>query len=101
MFRILAVLMSFGALVACNGASDLDKAPVPLGDFKQITVFEAFDQGPIVGSGYTKTAEEQLKNLSQNAAKSIENYLVKQNEAEGWFNRPLDAVITRAPKKQE
>ena len=68
---------------------------------KQITVFESFDQGPIVGSGYTKTAEEQLKNLSQNAAKSIENYLAKQNEAEGWFNRPLDAVITRAPKKQE
>ena len=68
---------------------------------QQITVFESFDQGPIVGSGYTKTAEEQLKNLSQNAAKSIETYLVKQNEAEGWFNRPADAVITRAPKKQE
>lgn len=52
----------------------------------QITVFESFDQGPIVGSGYTKSAEEQLKNLSQNAAKAIENYLVKQNKAEGWFN---------------
>ncbi|MGR3604956.1 hypothetical protein [Sulfitobacter sp.] len=193
MFRVLAVLLSFGALVACNGAADLDKAPVPLGDFKlyhnivvapkvqklpisrevseevlttavknaiaerfdrydgqrkyhfgvsvegyvlappgiplvlapkslmilnltvwddasgtklnaepqQITVFESFDQGPIVGSGYTKTAEEQLKNLSQNAAKSIETYLVKQNEAEGWFNRPADAIITRAPQKQE
>jgi len=49
-----------------------------------------------VGSGYTKTAEEQLKNLSQNAAKSIENYLVKQNKAEGWFERPADAVIERA-----
>lgn len=52
----------------------------------QITVLESFDQGPIVGSGYTKSAEEQLKNLSQNAAKSIETYLVKQNKAEGWFN---------------
>ncbi|HAR80760.1 MAG TPA: hypothetical protein DCS25_00005 [Sulfitobacter pontiacus] len=62
----------------------------------QITVFESLDQGPIVGSGYTKTAEEQLKNLSQNAAKSIENYLVKQNKAEGWFERPADAVIERA-----
>ena len=51
-----------------------------------ITVLESIDQGPIVGSGYTKTAEEQIKNLSQNVAKSIENYLVKQNKDEGWFN---------------
>ncbi|WP_269365789.1 hypothetical protein [Sulfitobacter sp. G21635-S1] len=52
----------------------------------QITVFESFDQGPVVGSGYTKSAEEQLKNLSQNAAKSIESYLVKQNKEQGWFS---------------
>jgi len=51
----------------------------------QITVFESFDQGPVVGSGYTKTAEEQLKNLSQNVAKSIESYLVRQNREKGWF----------------
>ncbi|MEM6304851.1 MAG: hypothetical protein AAF744_09030 [Pseudomonadota bacterium] len=52
----------------------------------QITVLESLDQGPIVGSGYTKSAEEQLKNLAQNAAKSIETYLVKMNREEGWFN---------------
>ena len=52
----------------------------------QITVLESFDQGPVVGSGYTKTAEEQLKNLAQNAAKAIETYLVKQNKAEGWLD---------------
>lgn len=178
MTRIAALLMTILMLAACNGASDLGNAPVPLGDFKlqhniavapkaqkgplsrevskevlvkaltdataerfgrydgtrayhfgmsiegynlatpgipvvfapksvliinltvwddaknkkltpkphQITVIESFDQGPVVGSGYTKTAEEQLKNLSQNAAKAIENYLVKQNKAEGWFN---------------
>lgn len=177
MTRLVAILLSVVMLAACNGAADLDKAAVPLGDFKlvhniavapkvqkgplsrevskevlvkaltdataerfgrydgtrgyhfgmsiegynlavpgipvvfapksvmiinltvwddgknkkltpkphQITVFESFDQGPVVGSGYTKSAEEQLKNLSQNAAKSIENYLVKQNKAEGWF----------------
>ncbi len=187
MFRVLAVLIGFAVLSACNGASDLDKPAVPLGDFSlyhnivvapkvkklpisrevskevlteavkdaiaerfdrydgariyhfgvsvegyvlappgiplvlapksvmivnltvwddaagkklttephQITVFESFDQGPIVGSGYTKTAEEQLKNLSQNVAKAIETYLVKQNEEQGWFNRPADAVIER------
>lgn len=188
MVRILSALISIVVLTACNGASDLDKPAVPLGDFNlyhnivvapkvqklpisrevskevlttaikdaiaerfdrydgtrnyhfgvsvegyilappgiplvlapksimiinltvwddaagkklteephQITVFESLDQGPIVGSGYTKTAEEQLKNLSQNAAKSIESYLVKQNKAEGWFERPADAVIERA-----
>ena len=188
MVRILSALISIVVLSACNGASDLDKPAVPLGDFNlyhnivvapkvqklpisrevseevlttavkdaiaerfdryegarnyhfgvsvegyvlappgiplvlapksimilnltvwddaagkklteephQITVFESLDQGPIVGSGYTKTAEEQLKNLSQNAAKSIETYLVKQNKAEGWFERPGDAVIERA-----
>ncbi len=178
MIRVLAVLMSVAFLTACNGAADLNKAPVPLGDFSlkhniavapkavkgplsreaskeeltkaltdateerfgryngtrnyhfgmsiegyvlaqpgiplvfapksilivnltvwddaknrklnekphQITVFESFDQGPLVGSGYTKSAEEQFKNLSQNAAKSIESYLVKQNKEQGWFS---------------
>jgi hypothetical protein len=52
----------------------------------QITVFESLDQGPLVGSGYTKTAEEQFKNLSQNAVKQIENFLVRENREKGWFN---------------
>ncbi len=52
----------------------------------QITVIESFDQGPLVGSGYTKTAEEQFKNLSQNAVKQIETFLVTKNREEGWFN---------------
>ncbi len=188
MIRILAVLMSVVMLAACNGASDLGKAAVPLGDFSlkhniavapkaqkgpfsrtatpeeltkaltdatderfsrytgartyhfgmsiegyalaqpgiplvfapksilivkvtvwddaknkklneepyQITVFESFDQGPVVGSGYTKSAEEQLKNLSQNAAKALETYLVKQNRAEGWFKGKPEPVAAAA-----
>jgi hypothetical protein len=56
----------------------------------QITVIESLDQGPLVGSGYTKSAKEQFKNLSQNAVKQIENFLVKKNAEEGWFN---DGVI--------
>ena len=188
MIRVLAVLMSVVMLAACNGASDLNKAPVPLGDFNlvhniavapkavkgplsrevskdalikaltdateerfgryngernyhfgmsiegyvlaqpgiplvfapksilivnltvwddakniklnekphQITVFESLDQGPIVGSGYTKSAEEQLKNLAQNAAKQMETYLVKQNAEKGWFNGTSEAAETTA-----
>lgn len=52
----------------------------------QITVFESLDQGPLIGSGYTKTAQEQFKNLSQNAAKQIENFLVRENREKNWFD---------------
>ncbi len=52
----------------------------------QITVLESLDQGPIIGSGYTQTAEEQFKNLSQNGVKQIENFLVRENREKGWFN---------------
>jgi hypothetical protein len=55
----------------------------------QITVFESLDQGPLFGSGYTKTAEEQLKNLSQNVAKAIERYLSTQKTKESWFTGEL------------
>lgn len=186
MMRVMAVLMSIVMLAACNGARDLNEAPVPLGDFNlvhniavaskaakgplsreaseeqlmkamtdateerfgrynggrdyhfgmsiegynlavpgvpivfspksvliinvtvwddeknaklnaephQITVIESFDQGAIIGSGYTKSAEEQLKNLAQNAAKQIENYLVKQNKENGWFNGTAAVAAT-------
>lgn len=193
MIRLCAAFLSALLLVACNGASDLDDAPVPLGDFNlvhniavapkavkgplsrevseaeltkaltdavderfgrydgardyhfgmsvegyvlaqpgiplvfapksilivnltvwddaknkkltpephQIAVLESFDQGPIVGSGYTKSAEEQLKNLSQNAAKSIENYLVKQNREKGWFNNGVaEPTVAEDPVSQ-
>lgn len=69
-------------LTVWDDAKNLKLTPKP----HQITVLESFDQGPLVGSGYTKSAEEQLKNLSQNAAKQIENFLVKQNKENGWFD---------------
>jgi hypothetical protein len=62
----------------------------------QITVLESLDQGPLVGSGYTKTAEEQFKNLSQNAVKQIETFLVRKNREEGWFNttpQPAESAV--------
>ncbi len=70
-----------------DDAKNLKLTPEP----HQITVLESLDQGAIVGSGYTKSAEEQLKNLSQNAAKQIENFLVQQNKENGWFNGVADA----------
>ena len=52
---------------------------------EQITVLETFGTGAIVGTGYTMSAEEQLVELSQNAAKAVERYLVRQHEEQGWF----------------
>jgi len=67
---------------------------------EQITVLETFGTAPIIGTGYTKNAEEQLKELSQNAAKAVERYLVRQQNTEGWFAPdpldpfgPLDAPV--------
>jgi hypothetical protein len=51
----------------------------------QITVLETFGAGSVVGSGYALTKEEQLKQLAQNAAKSVETYLVRQQKDAGWF----------------
>ncbi|GGX45047.1 hypothetical protein GCM10007385_11270 [Tateyamaria omphalii] len=53
---------------------------------EQITVLETFGTAPIIGTGYTMTAEEQLKELSQNAAKAVERFLVKQRNEQGWFS---------------
>ena len=64
-------------------------------------MLETFGTGTVVGSGYTLSAEEQLEQLSENAAKAIERYLVKQMKEEGWFvttgsGRP-DAAVADAP----
>lgn len=51
----------------------------------QITVFESLSGETALGSGLTQTKKEQLRNLTVNAAKQIELYLVKQRKDEGWF----------------
>lgn len=63
----------------------------------QITVLETFGSGAIIGSGYTLSREEQLEQLAQNAAKSVETFLVKQNREQGWFGPAPDADLEAAP----
>lgn len=50
-----------------------------------ITVIESLSADTVVGSGLTRTKEEQMQTLSTKAAKLIENWLVRRNNAEGWF----------------
>lgn len=54
-------------------------------EVKQMTVIESFGGHSLLGSGYTQTEEEQMRGLARNAAKQIQNYLVRQNFEEGWF----------------
>jgi hypothetical protein len=61
-----------------DDAKQIKLTPKP----KQITVFESFSGDVIVGSGLTKSKEEQLANLAANAAKEIENFLLENRE---WF----------------
>ncbi|WP_420013362.1 hypothetical protein [Tateyamaria sp.] len=64
---------------------------------EQITVAETFGTGAVVGSGYTLTAPQQLEQLSQNAAKAVERYLVKQQAEQGWFKSSAAPEATAAP----
>jgi len=52
---------------------------------EQITVLESISGPTLLGSGLTQSKEKQLDNLSRNAAKLIENWLVRENANNGWF----------------
>ncbi|MDF1671101.1 MAG: hypothetical protein P1U83_15960 [Roseovarius sp.] len=51
----------------------------------QVTVIESFSANTILGSGLTQSREKQMENLSRNAAKLIQNWMVRENNAHGWF----------------
>lgn len=68
---------------------------------KTLTVFETTSsESAIVGSGYSRTREEQILGLSRNAVRQIENWMVEQRKDGGWFEpRPgaaTDAVVPSA-----
>lgn len=60
---------------------------------EQFTVFEGLDGDTLIGSGLTKTAEEQMATLSFNAAKRIERYLAENPQ---WFGLPPKPARTEA-----
>jgi len=49
---------------------------------KQFTVFESISGDTIVGSGLTQTKDEQIENLSRNAAKVVQNWMLENPD---WF----------------
>lgn len=52
---------------------------------EQFTIFESLDGDTMIGSGLTRTADEQMEKLSFNAAKRIERWLSDNPE---WFGLP-------------
>ncbi|WP_290557846.1 hypothetical protein [Aestuariivita sp.] len=63
----------------------------------QLLVFESLGEGFIVGSGLTSTGEEQLANLSFNAARELEKWLSRQHREQGWFaSKPGSEVSAEA-----
>jgi hypothetical protein len=51
----------------------------------QVTVVESMSPRTMLGSGLTQTKAQQMRNLSRNAAKLIQNWLVRENAEKGWF----------------
>lgn len=58
---------------------------------KRFTVFEGVSGGTVIGSGLTKSREQQLQTLSENTAREIAAWLV---ENKAWFTP--EAVAARA-----
>jgi hypothetical protein len=59
---------------------------------KQLTVFESLSGGTVVGTGYTRTRQQQMDALSFNAVKKVEAWLLENPE---WFGMPA----TRKPNR--
>lgn len=68
-------------------------------DPEMITVVESISGNTIISSGLTQSKEKQMENLTRNAAKLIQNWLVRQRANEGWFGpgeAPADEPGTQA-----
>lgn len=88
------VLSPKSALVVTATVYD-DAAGVALNEKgEQFTVFEGIDGETLVGSGLTRTAEQQMEKLSFNAAKRIERWLSEHPEWFGLQPKPKETVAS-------
>lgn len=66
---------------------------------KQLTVLESAGGATVLGSGLTQTAEQQMQQLSENAALAIENWMLENPD---WFPAPeVAAAATEAETTEE
>lgn len=84
---IPVVLSPKSAMVVTVNVWD-DAAQEKLGEEpRQLTVFEQFDGGTIVGSGLARSREKQMDNLARQMAAAVERYLKANAE---WFGASTD-----------
>jgi hypothetical protein len=65
------LIISVTLLTDTEGGKKLNEKP------EQLTVFETLSGDSVVGTGLTKTAEEQMENLAFNAALAIQDWLAR------------------------
>lgn len=61
---------------------------------RQFRVFEGLNGATVIGSGLTKTREEQMQTLSENAARQINDWLI---ENKAWFTPEAVAIRATLP----
>ena len=62
---------------------------------EQMTIFETTTSGSfLIGSGRERTKEQQMMGLSRNAVGRIEEWMLEQHAANGWFAKKPEAVET-------
>ena len=59
---------------------------------EQITIMETISGNTLFGSGLTQSKEVQMENLSRNASKQIETFLVRRRASAGWFGAAAAAA---------
>lgn len=60
---------------------------------KTFTIFETTSADSfLVGSGHSRTKEEQLRGLARNAVGQIEEWMLEQQQENGWFGEASDVA---------
>lgn len=62
---------------------------------KQFTIWESFDGENVIGTGLTRTKEQQMAALSYNAVKAVEGWFLENPQ---WFGLPPKTPATAAAK---
>lgn len=78
------LIISVTMLTDTEGGKKLNEKP------EQLTVFETLSGDSVVGTGLTKTAEEQMENLAFNAALAIQDWLGRNPQ---FFDASASPVV--------
>ena len=82
------LIISVTMLTDTEGGRKLNEKP------EQLTVFETLSGDSVVGTGLTKSAEEQMENLAFNAALAIQDWLGRNPQ---FFDPTIQPVVRTAP----